>query len=277
MKTYKASLIISIYDNVNFLKCVLDSLKYQTEQNFEIIISEDAEHKIVRDFVQNYPFHQDFQHLTQPDTGWQKNQALNNAIRAAKADWLIFIDGDCVLHPRFVEFHVELAEPKAILAGKRVKLNTELSDILLKNPSEVLTIAKKLGKNFFGKRNGIKFIEEGFFVNPRNLLGFIPRMRKMYQLKGCNMSFSKEAAFAINGFDEDYVLPAVGEDADLNWRFRAAGYFLKSVRNLAVQYHLYHKESWNDQSVNISLMNEKRGKGIFFTLNGLKKDPVCFQ
>lgn len=29
---YKASLIISIYDNVSFLKVVLDSLMYQTEK-----------------------------------------------------------------------------------------------------------------------------------------------------------------------------------------------------------------------------------------------------
>lgn len=40
---YKASLIISIYDNVSFLKVVLDSLMYQTEKNYEIIISEDAD------------------------------------------------------------------------------------------------------------------------------------------------------------------------------------------------------------------------------------------
>ena len=31
---YKASLIISIYDNVSFLKVVLDSLMYQTEKNY---------------------------------------------------------------------------------------------------------------------------------------------------------------------------------------------------------------------------------------------------
>ena len=36
---YKASLIISIYDNVPFLKAVLDSLMYQTEKNYEFIIS----------------------------------------------------------------------------------------------------------------------------------------------------------------------------------------------------------------------------------------------
>jgi len=48
------------------------------------------------------------------------------------------------------------------------------------------------------------------------------------------MSFSQKAIYAINGFDEDYVRPAFGEDRDLSWRFRAAGYQHKSLRNLGV-------------------------------------------
>ena len=109
---YKASLIISIYDNVSFLKVVLDSLMYQTEKNYEIIISEDAEFSEVAKFVRSYPFRNDYQHLTQPDQGWRKERALNNAVKAAKSDWLIFIDGDCVLHPRFIEWHVKMADEK---------------------------------------------------------------------------------------------------------------------------------------------------------------------
>ncbi len=38
----KASLIISIYKNITDLKVVLDGLVYQTEKDFEIIISEDG-------------------------------------------------------------------------------------------------------------------------------------------------------------------------------------------------------------------------------------------
>ncbi|MFI3302207.1 MAG: hypothetical protein SNH35_05900 [Rikenellaceae bacterium] len=41
----------------------------QTEQSFEIIISEDAEHKEVAAFCASYDFVHDYQHLTQPDVG----------------------------------------------------------------------------------------------------------------------------------------------------------------------------------------------------------------
>lgn len=271
-KQYKASVIVSVYSNTAALKVVLDSLKLQTEQNFEIIISEDAEHEHMKVFCQSYDFIHDVQHLTQPDVGWRKNQALNRAIRAAKSDWLIFIDGDCVLHPRFVEFHLKLSGEKNIVAGKRVKLNDELSRLLLQDVANYQKIERMLlRKIFLGNKQGIGFIEEGVFINPASLLGFIPKLRRMHQLKGCNMSFSRQAIEAINGFDEEYVLPAIGEDIDLTWRFRKAGYHLVSVRNLAVQYHLNHKENWIDQSENIQIMERKQRNNEFICKNGLNQ------
>ncbi len=267
-------MIISIYDNVEFLKCILDALEYQTEQNFEIIISEDAEHAHVRDFIQNYPFRQPCRHITQKDDGWRKNKALNRAILAAQSDWLVFIDGDCVLHPRFMEFHIKYAEENRILAGKRVKLNPELTAQMLKDPSMVLKMPAILGKMFWGGRRGVAFWEEGFFINPRGIWGFVTRIRSMYQLKGCNMSFSRKAAMAINGFDEDFTAPCIGEDIDLVWRFEAAGFRLKSVRNLAVQYHLHHFEKQRDQSLNAAIMNGNRRNNRYVAENGLKKDKT---
>lgn len=45
----KASVIISVYKNVDALRLVLDSLRYQTEKDFEIIISEDGNSDIMFD------------------------------------------------------------------------------------------------------------------------------------------------------------------------------------------------------------------------------------
>lgn len=268
---YKASVIISIYSNVSALQAVLDSLKLQTEKDFEIIISEDAEHEHVKTFCQTYSFENDYQHLTQADKGWRKNRALNNAIRAAKSDWLIFVDGDCVLHPRFVEQHLALSGNHNIVAGKRVKLSEALSKLLQEDVSNYKFIEKELIKGLLtGRKKGNAFLEEGIFISPGSLLGFIPSIRKMHQLKGCNMSFSKSAIEAINGFDEEYILPAIGEDIDLTWRFEAAGYRLVSARNLAVQYHLWHKENWSDQSENILIMERKKKNNEYYCLHGLK-------
>lgn len=65
-------------------------------------------------------------------------------------------------------------------------------------------------------------------------------------------------------------LSAIGEDIDISWRFEAAGHKLFSLRNLAVEYHLYHKENWSDQSVNEAMMNKKMKIKNIFVLTELK-------
>lgn len=267
----KASLIISVYNNIPYLKAVLDSLQFQTINDFEVIITEDGESSEMTNFIHSYPFQHAWQHLTQKDEGWRKNKALNMAIRASKTDWLIFIDGDCVLHPRFVEMHVKYANDNHILAGKRVKLNSELSDKLIKD----IRIVKNLSGNFIRKlfygKKSVKHPEEGIFFNPNGLLGFIPLLRHLDNLKGCNMSFSKKAIYAINGFDEDYIYPAIGEDFDITWRFKAAGYKYKSVRNLAVLYHLHHPANWEDSTENMKICAANQAANKYICSNGLVK------
>lgn len=268
----KATLIISVYDNADFLKVVLDSVMRQSCRDIDLIISEDAEHPHMKAFLASYPFELPWQHLSQPDKGWQKNKALNNAIRAAKSDYLLFIDGDCVLHPRFVEKHLTYARKGRILGGKRIKLNKALTDLFLKGlPSAGYLNRYLLTHLFNAKQTGLRFAEEGFYLSPACCPGLMPRLRPMHQLKGCNMSFYKEAILAINGFDEDYTKPAIGEDIDLTWRFQLAGYSLHSLRNVAVQYHLHHPENWVDQSENVALMAEKQKKGNPLCNNGLEK------
>lgn len=85
------------------------------------------------------------------------------------------------------------------------------------------------------------------------------------------MSFSKKALYAINGFDEDYTLPAIGEDVDILWRLQQAGYQLKSVRNMAVMYHLHHKESWVSQEENKEKMRQKMEQNTYICKNGIQK------
>ena len=267
----RASLIISVYKNTTALKAVLDSLSFQTMKDFEIIISEDGNSAEMKSFVESYQFGQKWTHLTQEDKGWQKNKALNKAILASESNWLIFIDGDCVLHPRFMEMHVRYASENKILAGKRIKLNESDSRILLQNTDKLPEFRFRILKRLIIPE-GTAFNEEGIFISPDGILGFIPKMRKLNHLKGCNMSFSKKAILSINGFDENYILPAVGEDADLSWRFEMAGYRHFSLRNLAIQYHLHHKENWQDQSQNIRYMEECRKSGKYICENGINKN-----
>lgn len=253
----KASLIISIYKNVQALERILQSLREQSVQDFELILSEDGNDESVAQFVRGYDFIWPMQHLTQEDQGWRKNRALNRAIVAAKTDWLIFIDGDCVLHPKFIEMHVRYKQANVILAGKRVKLNSYLSKQTLQGSLPCML-------PYLLNRRGCRYVEEAFYLPIAHWL-----RRKVRHIVGSNMSMSKEALLSINGFDEQYTLPAVGEDYDIEWRLLAKGYRIVSLRNLAIQYHLYHKENWQDQAINMRYCNDVKSKQEIICKKGI--------
>lgn len=268
----KVSLIISTYKNIEDLNIVLQSLQFQTYPEFEIIVSEDGQDMAMWSFLRQYSQKRKVIHITQPDKGWRKNRALNNAIRHSSGDYLVFVDGDCILHHKFIEHHVAFAKPDRILAGKRIKLGVEYSDKIRTGELHPLGLQRKLlEKTLDVKNDGARFIEEGIYINPKSLLGFLPRLRPMRHLKGCNMSFFRETAERVNGFDEDYQLPAVGEDADIAWRFQAANFNLYSLRNIAVLYHLYHPENWTNQDSNLAMMHRKITDNKFYCVNGLTK------
>jgi len=267
----KISLIISVYKNTLFLSTVLEGLHYQTVKPNEVIISEDGDSQEMREFLGRYADGAlNIIHLTQEDNGWRKNHALNRAIVAASGDYLIFIDGDCVLHTRFIENHARLAGTENILAGKRVKLGPLLSSELQKAALPDFQNGL-LGRIPQLRKDGAQFVEEAVYVPFNPISNAIIRMLGISSIKGCNFSCFKAAMLAINGFDEDYVRPAVGEDIDLVWRFRGMGYRIISIKHFAVQYHLYHVESWSSQEENMVLLRQKQASRQYRCLNGIEK------
>lgn len=258
----KATVIISVYKNVRALGLILESLRVQTCKDFDIIISEDGENASMCQFVEQYDWFCAYQHLTQKDEGWRKNRALNRAIMAASNDWLIFIDGDCVVHRRFVEMHLRYADSNRILLGKRVKLSENISSKLLDGELLLTDLPRLMWRLLFSNR-GCRYVDEGIYL-PFSF-------RSTRSLTGCNMSFSRQAIMSINGFDEEYICPAIGEDVDIYWRLKANGYEPFSIRNRAIAYHLYHKENWTEQEENRAIMNRNKANNQIVCLNGINK------
>jgi GT2 family glycosyltransferase len=270
MKSVTISLIISVYKNTKDLKVILDNLQYQTYLPDEIIISEDGNSSEMKLFLENYSIDIPLLHLSQEDRGWQKNKALNNAIIKAKYEYLIFIDGDCVLHTKFIKNHLLHSNPKHILAGKRVKLGPLYSETLrvgnlLKFQKRIVIEVRRLLKD------NVRFYEEALYIPLNSLTKILIEKLGISSIKGCNFSCYKSTILAINGFDEDYIRPAIGEDHDLVWRFQGLGYKIVSIKHFAVQYHLHHTENWSSQEENLILLEKKQKNKTFICLNGIKK------
>lgn len=234
----KATLIISVYKDVEALHAIFRSLKKQVEKDFDVIVSQDADDPCFDELIQAYTNDFAITHIQQEDIGFRKNRMLNKAIKISKTNILIFIDGDCVLHPRFIQQHALLLHEGRFCVGRRVDLDAKTSQAI-KNGTCVLPSIKMLFKNKATR------IEEGFF-----LPGFLRKHKP--KLLGCNMSWHKNDLIKLNGFDETYETPGFGEDTDIEFRAKKAGIKPYSTRFRTIQYHLFHERPTREDQVKIS-------------------------
>lgn len=106
------SVIIPVYNKVNYIRETLDSVLMQTYQNFEIILvddgSTDGSFEILKTYFAKYPEKIILVH--------QENQGVsvanNVGIQAAKGEYIQFLDADDLLSPEKIENQVRLLEVK---------------------------------------------------------------------------------------------------------------------------------------------------------------------
>lgn len=269
----KASLIVSIYNRIDYLNLVFAGLKRQTFHNFEVILADDGsneestrEIEILSNNV-NFPVI----HLWQEDRGFRKNKILNRAILTAKTDYLIFIDGDCVPHKEFTKEHYLHRENKLCLTGRRVNLSQKITQQLTTNNVEEGILERKFFLFFDGLFGKSFDVEKGFYFQSHLLRKFFNKKRR--GLLGCNFSIHKRDLLDINGFDERYEAPSVGEDTDVQYRLELNGIKIKSLNNIAIQYHLYHKLQKRPQE-NLDLFEEVKRENSAFTRFGISNGEV---
>ena len=265
----RASLIISVYRDWEKLQCILQALAHQTCKAFEIIVSEDGQDPALAKSLEPYlEVNSAIQHLTQPDVGFRKNRALNQAIRSARSDLLIFIDGDCVPHARFIESHLSAANQHTISAGRRVELGPRFSRKLMADPALIASLSTTSGymRHLLTMLNDqVKNPESGFYSS---WLHGMARKRPL-SLVGCNFSCHRSALEAINGFNEDYEAPGIGEDSDLDWRFERADYSVQNIKFLAPLFHLHHPRGYGLSQANVEIFERTRAQGQWFCTRGL--------
>jgi glycosyltransferase involved in cell wall biosynthesis len=267
----KASVIAAVYNKIDYLKLVLAGFERQTKKDFELIIADDGSNeevvKEIESIASNYSFR--IKHIWHPDKGFRKNKILNQAILASENEYMIFIDSDCVPHSKFVEEHLNEKQENIVLTGRRVNLSKKITDRLtVENIKEGFLESNNLlmiEDALFGKSN---YVEKGFYLQNKFLRTMLNK--KYRGLLGCNFSLHKKDLIDINGFDERYEAPSIGEDSDVEFRLGLNGVKVKSLNHIAVQYHLYHKLQERLQK-NLELFEEAKKSRIAFTPFGLKK------
>ena len=239
---FPISLIISFYNKIDYLKLILAALERQSFKDFEIIIADDGSRDDVvaeiKAIISDSPL--SIQHLWHEDAGFRKTKIFNKAIRKSRSNYMVFMDGDCIPHFKFIEEHYKNREPKVLLAGRRVylseKLSRSLSPVKIKNGYlENQFLAVLILDGFLGKS---LHVIKGVYVKNEFLRKVLNR--SMTGVLGSNFSVHKEDLLAVNGFDERYQAPAVGEDSDIEVRLVWNNVKIKMIKNMAIQYHMHH-------------------------------------
>jgi glycosyltransferase involved in cell wall biosynthesis len=235
------TLIIAVYNKPEILHLVLAACSRQSFQDFEMIIADDGSGPRVREVVDDarQRWSLTIGHLWHHDNGWQKNTMLNNAIRAAQTDYLIFIDGDCIPGRDFILDHVTQQEKGKVLLGRRVETSQRWSaslseDFILSGHFERYRWREWMD----GLTGKALRIEDGIRMPLAWLRTAL--LRNVRGMLGSNFSVAREHLVSINGFDELYNGPGCGEDSDVQYRLSLVGITGKSLRNLAIQYHVWH-------------------------------------
>jgi len=240
----RVSVIVSTYNRPDALRAVLDGLNAQTHGDFEVIIADDGSGKETRDMLQEirerlpYPLI----HIWQRDKGFRAAKARNKAVAASRGEYLIFLDGDCIPFPNFIEEHLRLAEPKWFVRGNRVMLSESFTQWVLENEAGVTQFRY------------YEFVKHRMRGNIKRMLpllhlplGPVRKIvaKKWQGAKTCNLGVLKSDFMNLNGFDERYI--GWGhEDADLVVRLIRSGIYRKEGNFSIPVLHLWHK--MNDRS-----------------------------
>ena len=241
----KSTVICSTYNNIKLLEIILDSLRFQTDKNFDLIIADDGSSdetfKLIDKLKQSVDY--SIEHVWHDDMGWRKAKIHNKAILASKNNHIIFIDGDCILGPDFIEDHrsIYLKEKENfVLMGRRVELGKKITESLsLGNYRETLSLSspKYLTSAIFGDTHG-----SGRIISIKNkLLRILFSADKVGDLLGANFSTTKNKLLEINGFNEYTDKLGGSEDGDLFVRFRNTKTKLIGKKYFAPMFHIHHK------------------------------------
>lgn len=194
---------------------------------------------------------------------------LNRAIVAAGSGYMVFTDGDCLPHGEFLSDHWTHREPGVVLCGRRVNLGPTMSARITPQTVADGSFERISARLLYdGLRGRSANIEDA--LRTRNRL-----LRKILHpgkpgILGCNFSVHRGMLEKVNGFNEEYRAPGLGEDSDVAFRLGLAGASLRSLRNLAVLFHLHHPRTEVGEE-NKLLYRRVVSSGEMVCRNGIRK------
>lgn len=189
------SFIIPVYNRIDEVHDLLDSLLQQTNRDFEVIIVEDGSSEPCRDECDRArAAGLDVRYFYKDNEG--RSIARNHGMEHAAGDYFIFVDSDCVIPPDYVD---------------------TVSRFLAAEPVDCYGGPDAAHSSFTDTQKAINFAMTSFLTTGgirggrHSLEKFTPRT--------FNMGFSRRVYDRVGGFREMF-----SEDIDMSTRIAKAGF-----------------------------------------------------
>lgn len=227
------SVIVTTYQRPRSLQRVLASLAAQQfSGQMEVIVaddgSSDSTERIVSQHAAEAPF--EVQYVTHRHDGFQLARCRNEGAAAARASYLIFLDGDCLAPSEHVAQHIRLRRPRTVVAGAAYYLTQQQSRQLVAPPGNrrlplraALAAARRELRRAQWKAQVYSFFRHA--SKPR--------------LRGGNFGIARDDFYRVNGFDENFRGWGC-EDDDLGMRLRRVGCAIRPALRSIPTIHLWH-------------------------------------
>ena len=266
------SVIFTTYNSPAWLEKVLWGFHAQSDRGFEIVIADDGSGEATRTVIEAFKRESDLsvQHVWHPDDGFQKCRILNKGVVAAKGEYLVVTDGDCVPRSDFVSVHRQHAEPGCFLSGGYFKLPLVTSKAISRDDIESGRCFDKAWLRQSGVPASTNFMKLTATPWTSRWLNRLTPTKSTWN--GHNASAWKSDALSVNGFDER--LQYGGLDREFGERLVNLGIRPKQIRYSAITVHLDHPRGYASEegwAANHAIRKHVRDHKVIETPNGIRQ------
>ena len=212
------SVVVAVRNEINYIeKCIESLFKQDFDGEYEVIVvdgmSDDGTYEMLEKLQKKYKFIL----LKNP----KKNAAAgrNMGIKEADGDIIAFIDGDAMAYPDWLSNIYEELEKNEEVAG------VGGPDLL---PDNAPFISRAIGYVMTSP------LARGGKLNPSTQHTMMEKKLYVEHIPTCNLALRRKIFDEVGMFDESFVK---GQDLELSYRIKKAGYKLLYVPSIKVIHH----------------------------------------
>ncbi|MEM8570664.1 MAG: glycosyltransferase [Pseudomonadota bacterium] len=275
----QTEIIIATYNSPRALTLTLTSILNQRVAPNQVCIADDGSGSETSALIERYQRDHpglNLRHVWHEDRGFEKWKIVNKAIATSEAEFLIFLDGDVMIHPGFVARHLELARPGRFSTGSLIRLGPETTAIVTE---DMIKSGFVFDIDWLRAHGVIDRL--GTWLKtmplPKRVMALMDRVTPVQRaLCGANASLFRQDALKVNGFDES--IKYGGGDKEFGIRLTNAGIPGQHLRYTAPLVHLDHPRSYrNPEEVqrHRTLIERAKSEKRTWTPQGIEKvsDP----